>query len=1118
MPTASPPSADTSAQLDLQHHLPGLLLASGKRISLERRDAALLAYLAVEGATPRVKLLTLLWPDEDEAVLRNRLRQRLFALKRKLGAEVVAGADMLSLGATIRLSEYPSADETPPLLGEDAYADCPEFAVWLSGLRQRLRSQRRERLAAQASLLEREGRLAEAIVAAEQLLVLEPLQEHAHRRLMRMHYLRGDRAAALLAFDRCEQLLKHEVGAKPSTETLALLATIEHGQAPTTAMARRAVPASVMRPPRMVGRERELAQLERAWDAGHVATVTGEAGMGKSRLLQDFMQRHAGLVRTAGRPGDMGVPFATLARLLRAVGDLALANAELMAPHARREIARVLPEFADSSLHPGEGQRLRLRQAIASWLRASQVQGLVVDDLHFADEASLEMLRSLADNADEPTLLHWAFAFRPAEAGSPVQQLQSALAEAARLVPVPVQALDEAALVELVDDLGLEGIRGTALAPMLLKRTGGNPLFVLETLKQAWVERSLDPLAVGMVLPKPLSVGQLIDTRVAQLSRGALALARVASIAGVDFSIALAEHVLGMSAMQFSDELNELEAAQVLKDAQFAHDLVFDAVLRSVPKAIARHTHERVADWLAHQQGEPARIAQHWEQAQEWERAGQAFVPAAERAGLAGRRIESASLLADAARCYELSGNLSARFQALQARADTLAAHENGEAARRAVADAEQAAVTDQDRLLALASRADLSIMRGDYDDAFAVAHRGLAMARAQHEESSVFRFSLALASALNKLARSAEAVSLLEPLQPWVEAHAAAEQSREYWNAMALALDFSHRFAEAIQAWQRTRSHAESLGPDHVAQAVTNQAWTFFKMGRSRQAADEGLQGLRLLQSTDDDQRGRLMTTQIGVAFFLRHIGHFAQALPLFEQALPYLRDSGMGYWASTCEQGLALTFEHLGQPARAHELLAQEHAGLVLHMQAMRLAYRAELAQLTGGDGLGLMREALALLPEHDHIAYRVASLLASTVVPPDEGEALSTGLAAWASVRGRYGLALSGHVRAAACALAQGAASRALPHAEAAWHLIAEHHPENRYVGEVWLTVGRVFAALKRDAEATRVIEQGCAWVKHIAAVHVPEAFVESFLHRNPINRDLLLAAQHLPVIAS
>ena len=105
-----------------------------------------------------------------------------------------------------------------------------------------------------ADMAERARDYADALSHAQELLALEPLSEAAHRRVMRLHYLRGDRAAALLAFDRCEQLLKDEVGAKPSADTLALLATIEQSAASPTAVVSLLPTGRARYPPRCNGR------------------------------------------------------------------------------------------------------------------------------------------------------------------------------------------------------------------------------------------------------------------------------------------------------------------------------------------------------------------------------------------------------------------------------------------------------------------------------------------------------------------------------------------------------------------------------------------------------------------------------------------------------------------------------------------------------------------------------------------------------------------------------------------------------------------------------------------------------------------------------------------------
>ena len=139
------------------------------------------------------------------------------------------------------------------------------------------RARTRAALVELADMAERARDYADALSHAQELLALEPLSEAAHRRVMRLHYLRGDRAAALLAFDRCEQVLKDEVGAKPSADTLALLATIEQSAAsPGSGVSllpggARTVPASVQRPPRLIGREQRLERAARRLEPTTVA-------------------------------------------------------------------------------------------------------------------------------------------------------------------------------------------------------------------------------------------------------------------------------------------------------------------------------------------------------------------------------------------------------------------------------------------------------------------------------------------------------------------------------------------------------------------------------------------------------------------------------------------------------------------------------------------------------------------------------------------------------------------------------------------------------------------------------------------------------------------------------
>jgi len=121
-----------------------------------------------------------------------------------------------------------------------------------------LRQVQLDRVARQCSEHEAQGRLVAALQQAQRLTAAQPSSEHARRRPMRLHHLRGDRAAAPAAYERCVHRLDEELGRSSSSETRALARQIdvEHDSPASAACV---VPAGVRRPPRLVGSGRGVA-------------------------------------------------------------------------------------------------------------------------------------------------------------------------------------------------------------------------------------------------------------------------------------------------------------------------------------------------------------------------------------------------------------------------------------------------------------------------------------------------------------------------------------------------------------------------------------------------------------------------------------------------------------------------------------------------------------------------------------------------------------------------------------------------------------------------------------------------------------------------------------------
>jgi hypothetical protein len=610
------------------------------------------------------------------------------------------------------------------------------------------------------------------------------------------------------------------------------------------------------------------------------------------------------------------------------------------------------------------------------------------------------------------------------------------------------------------------------------------------------------------------NVAALIERRIGQLSVQAVQLARCAAVAAGDFSIELASHVLGLRTLDLADPCAELEAAQVFRDGAFVHDLIYESALASVPAPVARQLHAEIAAFLQARGAEPARLAHHWTQAQRWAPAGAAYRAAADRSRDAARLAEQAALLAEAAGCFERAGLPVERFDALLQRSRTLSSNDLGAEAHAAVLQLEAAAVTDEQRLQALDTRLELAMTRYEIDEALRLGRRALDSARALGREDLELRFAIILSGALCDARRAAEAVALLEPYAPMVQALAGPEQTWEYWEATALALDYDNRLRDAMPAWAEALAVAQRAGRrDMLWKTMSNTASTQAKMGLVQQAAQAGAKARQLALDSGEGASMRVLQMQVTVAHRLRDLGRYDEALPMLEEALAgYEVGGGSHSDKALAEQRLVVLYQQLGQPVRAAPLLAQDRPSLPRGVAMIRLVHRAELEAELGRDGLPLMREALQIIANPDDIYHRIASLFATRLVPADEGEAMAASLAAWAGARERYGVALAGHVRAAACALRLEAPARALPHAEAALHLARNHQPDSFYLPELWLVASQALQALGRMAEAWRASQDGMAWVRAVHDAHVPAAFKSSFLHRNPVNRELqALAAQ-------
>ena len=1099
--------------------VPRLVRPDGVAHVLERHDAGLLALMATESALPRPRAARLLWPDASTDKAQNSLRQRLFVLKRIAGCSIVdtaGGAGTLRLsGAVLHDSaEFAgrlvtdSAAGTGEWLGSLDYEDLPEFAAWVDAARAQWRARRSRLLGQAADQFEAENRLASALPYAQRLVVDEPMSEEAHRRVIRLHYRSGDRAAALAAYRRCCTVLAEELGAEPAADTRELGALVERSgpldAEPTHAARGVRRPLSVLRPPRLVGRDDAWQQTEQAWQRGRLVLVRGEPGVGKTRFAGDFARAFADAPVCAARPGDATLPYALLARLLR---QLVEHHGPPLEDWVRQELAHLVPELGPVAAAHADALRLRqaVNQALTQWASAPGT-ALVLDDLQFADAASLEaVLDWLAQ--DPPVPAGRMLTVRSGEIPSALLKWLAAQPRD-RLAEIDLEPLGHDALVALLDSLAVPGLDPHRWAGPLLRHTGGNPMFVLETLI-VLLDDDAEVLSAGPAeLPAPRGIGRMIERRLGELPPGALRLARVAAIAGLDFDAELAAVVLSCHVLDLSEHWAALEAAQVLRDGAFAHDLIFEAALRLVPQPIAQLIHRDVARELEQRARPAGRIAEHWWAAQEWARAARQFERAADAAFAQARRDEEMSLLERAAASHQNAGDqpraFAARLRAVEALVVVGSLVEAGAQLERL----QPQAADDAQRLALQLQRATIALTGYDAVAGEGAAQTAFDLARALGDPVGSFDAARLLGSALALQGRSAAALAMLEAHPPPAGAPLRWRTRCEFHGTFGYVLVMADRRRDAAQHLAEAARIGEENGD--LAEAMTNLtslAGTLSQLGRVGEALPV-LERARLLRLRMGEAEGvgvAVNETVLGLA--CTALGRYGQAHEVLEAALERLRSAGASTWIGVTEGLLANLYLTLGQRARASRTLTPLPDGTPLGQRARRLVLEARIQQAGGGKGLDKLRQATALLPQTGVVVDRLGVELAlAPCLDGTEALTLCRSVAQRASASELDAITMTATAREAELLRREGQAAAAAVLARALSVRIESCTPYDLYRGEFWWILFGVFDAAGDTRAADAALQAGVAWVRAVLPA-VPEVFRDSFMQRNQVNRQLL-----------
>jgi DNA-binding CsgD family transcriptional regulator/tetratricopeptide (TPR) repeat protein len=474
----------------------------------------------------------------------------------------------------------------------------------------------------------------------------------------------------------------------------------------------------------MVGRDAELAHLERALEAvvgGHGRTIVvgGEAGIGKTKLVETFAdrarQRGVTVLRGDCLPTGPGtVPYApfieAIRRLIRAADQGAIPA--LLGP-GRGELARLIPEIAPSTPareappESDRGGQGRLFEAFLGVLERQSRAGplvLMIEDIQWADDGTQGVLTFLSRTLRETaTLIVLTVRSDDLEAGEPVARWLAELERDPWVERREVGALDRAEVMSLVRSITDDSPAGETI-DALVSRSGGNPFFVEQLALSTSSAR-------GQALPARLR--DVLAARLAELPPATRIVLRAAATAGRVVDDEVLAVVLGLSPAAIADAIRPALAHGILVDAggsgddprgyTFHHGLLAELAESELVHGERDRLHAAFAAELE-RRGDvsgvtvaPAELAYHWVAAGDRDRA----VPALVDAGLAAERVYA---FADARRGFE---------QALELWPD----------------DRDVEAAAGLDRIAVIQHAAESAVLTGAYSEAVALGRQAIMAA-----------------------------------------------------------------------------------------------------------------------------------------------------------------------------------------------------------------------------------------------------------------------------------------------------------------------------------------------------------------------------------------------------
>jgi DNA-binding SARP family transcriptional activator len=666
------------------------------------KSLSLLAYMVFhrDQPQPRERLASLYFGERAEQKALRSLSTALWHIHRCLPEASILLSDARSVQINPQIPIWLDVEEFEILAARADSASLQKaialyrgdflegfYDDWAISERYRLESLYLDALARLVSVLESAGDPQASLAAAYRLLSRDTLREDAYQAAMRSLCRLGQRKAALEQYERCRETIQNELGTQPAVETTELYQAILNGSfvadslPDLSPMVARPLenpghsPFDVTATAPLAGRDQEIIFLEDCWRAaqagrGSLALVSGEAGVGKTRLVKEFTDR----LRWQGVPAAWGncyefesyLPYQPIAGALRNL-LLMLSNADLaeIPDWAFHEVARLVPELLErqprkephqENLRKARGERpsisapvpglnstqellfegvARVLQEVAS----RRTLLFVLEDLHWASESTLQLLHHLAHSFSAlPVLVVGTYRTDMVDARHPIRGLLRQLAGKGLAHQIELSRLSPEVVEAIIGKMSGVGEAAVPLAKRLYQETEGNPFFLMEIIKTLF-ETGQIQLIEGIWqgnftriseenFPLSSNMSEAVQARVLHLHETIQEGLHLAAVLGREFNYELLLAAWGKgeeATLELLDELLrhrlvEEKAGAEESDFAFTHHKIQEIIYQELPRHRCFRLHAQVglameSIYQAEIESRAGELAHHFEQA-----------------------------------------------------------------------------------------------------------------------------------------------------------------------------------------------------------------------------------------------------------------------------------------------------------------------------------------------------------------------------------------------------------------------------------------------------------------------------------------------------------------------